>query len=70
VLEDGVYNGVGLGRGIVDFPKLLPILAQAGAKERLVFSIEVDTDNRDEEDEVHESYRYVKAWLIANGLMK
>jgi sugar phosphate isomerase/epimerase len=69
VLENGVYNGVALGRGLVDFPTLLPILARAGAKERLVFSVELDTDSRDEDEEVHESYRYLKAWLVANGLM-
>lgn len=70
VLEKGVYNGVALGRGLVDFPALLPVLAQAAAKERMAFTIELDTDNRDEDEELHESYRYAKAWLVANGLMK
>jgi sugar phosphate isomerase/epimerase len=67
VLEGGTYNGIAVGRGLIDFPKLLPILAQAGEKERLVFSMEVDTDDRDEDEEAHESYRYLKEWLIANG---
>jgi sugar phosphate isomerase/epimerase len=70
VLEKGVYNGVGLARGLVDFPAVLPVLAQAGAKERLAFTIELDTDNRDEDEELHESYQYAKAWLVANGFMK
>jgi sugar phosphate isomerase/epimerase len=70
VLEQGVYNGVALGRGLVDFPTLLPVLAQAGSKERIAFTIELDTDNRDEDEELHESYRYAKDWLVANGLMK
>jgi len=70
VLEKGVYNGVALGRGLVDFPALLPVLAQAATKERMAFTIELDTDNRDEDEELHESYRYAKAWLVANGLMK
>ncbi len=70
VLENGVYNGVALGRGLVDFPAVLPVLAQAGIKERMAFTIELDTDNRDEDEELHESYRYAKAWLVANGLMK
>ena len=69
-LENGVYNGVALGRGLVDFPTLLPVLAQAATGERMVFTIELDTDNRDEDEELHESYRYAKAWLVANGLMK
>jgi sugar phosphate isomerase/epimerase len=69
VLENGVYNGIALGRGIVDFPKLLPILVQAGAKERLILSMEVDTDNRDEDEEAYESYRYLKSWLVSAGLL-
>ena len=70
VLEKGVYNGVALGRGLVDFPSLLPVLAQAATKERMAFTVELDTDNRDEDEELHESYRYLKAWLISNGWMK
>jgi len=69
VLEDGVYNGVAVGRGLVDFPKLLPILVKAGESRRLILSVEVDTDNRDEDEEGRESYRYLKEWLVANNLM-
>lgn len=69
VLENGVYNGVALGRGMVDFKKILPMLVQAGAKERFILSVELDTDNRDEDEECHESYRYLKEWLVANSLM-
>jgi sugar phosphate isomerase/epimerase len=69
VLENGVYNGVALGRGLVDFATLLPILVQAGQSERLVLSVEVDTDNRDEDEEVQESYRYLKDWLTRNELL-
>jgi sugar phosphate isomerase/epimerase len=68
VLENGVYNGIALGRGLVDFPRLLPILVQAGAKDRLILSVEVDTDNRDEDEEARESYRYLKDWLVKNNL--
>lgn len=67
VLENGVYNGIALGRGLVDFPTLLPILVQAGSDRRLILSVEVDTDNRDEDEEAHESYRYLKDWLVRNG---
>lgn len=67
VLENGVYNGVALGRGLVDFHRLLPILVQAGSRERLILSVEVDTDNRDEDEEARESYRFLKAWLQSNG---
>jgi sugar phosphate isomerase/epimerase len=70
VLENGVYNGVALGTGLVDFEKILPLLVQAGAKERLVLSMEVDTDNRDEDEEAHKSFAYLKSWLVKNGLMK
>ena len=69
VLEDGVYNGVALGRGLVDFPTLLPILVKAGENERLVLSVEVDTDNRDEDEEARESYRYLKSWLVTQRLL-
>lgn len=69
VLENGVYNGVALGRGLVDFPNLLPILVQAGQNERLILSVEVDTDNRDEDEEARESYRYLKDWLVSNRYM-
>ncbi len=70
VLEKGVYNGVALGRGLVDFPALLPVLAQAATKERMAFTVELDTDNRDEDEELHEADGSAKAWLVANGLMK
>jgi sugar phosphate isomerase/epimerase len=69
VLENGTYNGVALGKGLVDFEQILPLLAQAGAKERLVLSVEVDTDNRDEDEEAHASFAYLKNWLVKNGLM-
>lgn len=69
VLENGVYNGVALGRGLVDFPRLLPVLVKAGEKERLILSVEVDTDNRDEDEEARESYRYLKDWLVSQGYL-
>lgn len=69
VLEEGTYNGVAVGQGLVDFERLLPILAKAGEKDLLIFSIEVDTDNRDEDEAFEESCRYVKDWLVRNGLM-
>jgi sugar phosphate isomerase/epimerase len=69
VVENGVYNGVALGRGLVDFPNLLPVLVKAGERERLILSVEVDTDNRDEDEEAYESYRYLKAWLASAGLL-
>jgi len=69
VLEEGTYNGVAVGQGLVDFERLLPILAQAGEKDTLFFSIEVDTDNRDEDEAFDESCRYVKDWLVRTGRM-
>ena len=33
VLEDGTYNGLAVGQGLVDFERLLPILARAGANQ-------------------------------------
>jgi len=39
---------------------VLPVLAQAATKERMAFTVESDTDNRDEEEELHERYRYGK----------
>ncbi len=69
VLEEGTYNGVAVGQGLVDFERLLPILAKAGERDTLFFSIEVDTDNRDEDEAFDESCRYVKGWLTRNGLM-
>jgi sugar phosphate isomerase/epimerase len=67
VIEGGTYNGVALGRGIVDFPNILPLFAQRAKNTRLVLSMEVDTDDRDEDKEAHESYRYLKEWLVGTG---
>jgi len=67
VLENDTYNGVAVGAGLVDFEKVLPLLAQAGEKEDIVYSMEVDTDDRDEDQCAHDSYVYLKKWLIANG---
>jgi sugar phosphate isomerase/epimerase len=69
VLEEGTYNGVAVGEGLVDFERLLPELAKAGEKGTFVFSIEVDTDNRDEDQAFDDSCRFVKAWLDRNGHM-
>lgn len=69
LLEAGVYNGIALGRGLVDFDSLLPILVKAGERERLILSVEVDTDNRDEDEEVDASYRYLKDWLATHKLL-
>lgn len=70
LLEDGVYNGVAVGKGLVDFERLLPVLVKAGEKERLILSIEVDTDTRDEDAESNESYRYLKQWLQSQGHLR
>ena len=67
VLENDTYNGVAVGAGLVDFERVLPLLAQAGAKEEVIFSMEVDTDDRDEDQCAHDSYVYLKSWLIKNG---
>lgn len=67
VLENGTYNGVAVGAGLVDFERVLPLLAQAGAEEDIVFSVEVDTDDRDEDQCAHESFAFLKDWLIRNG---
>ena len=69
VLEEGTYNGVAVGEGLVDFERLLPILAKAGDKGRFIFSIEVDTDNRDEDAAFDNSCAYVKQWLVKHGHM-
>ncbi len=66
-LENDTYNGVALGAGLVDFGKILPMLAQAGAKEDIIFSMEVDTDDRDEDAAAHDSYVYLKSWLKKSG---
>jgi sugar phosphate isomerase/epimerase len=67
VLENDTYNGVAVGAGLVDFERVLPLLAQAGEKEDVIFSMEVDTDNRDEDQCAHDSYVYLKDWLMKNG---
>ena len=66
-LEGGAYNGVALGQGMVDFPNILPLFAQRAENDRLVLSMEVDTDDRDEDQAAHDSYRYLKEWLVATG---
>jgi sugar phosphate isomerase/epimerase len=60
--ENDTYNGVALGDGIVDFPRILPVLARAPVDE-IVFSMEVDTDDRDEDDAADRSFAYLKDWL-------
>jgi sugar phosphate isomerase/epimerase len=67
VLENDTYNGVAVGAGLVDFGRVLPLLAQAGQKDDIIFSMEVDTDDRDEDQCAHDSYAFLKQWLIANG---
>jgi sugar phosphate isomerase/epimerase len=67
VLENGTYNGVAVGAGLVDFEAVLPLLAQRGATEDIIFSIEVDTDDRDEDQCAHDSFAFVKDWLVRNG---
>jgi sugar phosphate isomerase/epimerase len=62
VYENDTYNGVALGDGLVDFPSILPVLAQAPVDE-IVFSVEVDTDDRDEDDAAERSFAYLKDWL-------
>lgn len=66
-LESDTYNGVALGAGLVDFQQILPMLAQAGEKEDIIFSMEVDTDDRDEDATAHDSYAYLKSWLVESG---
>lgn len=70
VLENDTYNGVAVGAGLIDFEKILPLLARAGEKEDIVFSMEVDTDDRDEDRCAHDSYAYLKNWLIKTGHTK
>ncbi len=69
VLEEGTYNGVAVGEGLVNFEALLPILAKAGQDKDIFFSIEVDTDNHDEDVMFARSCLYLKKWLTANKLM-
>jgi sugar phosphate isomerase/epimerase len=66
VLEDETYNGVAVGSGLVDYGRVLPLLAQAGEKRDLVLTVELDTDDRDEDEELHKSYAFIKDWLIRN----
>ncbi len=67
VLENDTYNGVALGDGLVDFERVLPLLAQAGEKEDIIFSVEVDTDDRDEDECAWRSFTYLRDWLVRNG---
>jgi sugar phosphate isomerase/epimerase len=67
VLENGTYNGVAVGAGLVDFGQILPMLAKAGDKEDVIWAMEVDTDDRDEDQCAHDSYAYLKAWLLKSG---
>lgn len=67
LLENQTYNGVALGDGLVDFPSLLPVLAEAGETEDVVFSVETDTDDRDEDECARKSYAYLKQWLTEHG---
>jgi hypothetical protein len=43
-----------------------PLLARAPVEE-LIFSMEVDTDDRDEDEAAERSYAYLAAWLEKNG---
>ncbi|MBM4419028.1 MAG: sugar phosphate isomerase/epimerase [Chloroflexi bacterium] len=70
LLEGGTYNGVAVGAGLVDFERILPMLAEAGRERDFVFSMEVDTDDRDEDQCADDSYAYLKAWCVANGHTK
>lgn len=67
VLENDTYNGVAVGTGLVDFERVLPLLAERGATEDIIFSVEVDTDDRDEDVCAHASFAFVKAWLMRHG---
>lgn len=67
VLEHETYNGVAVGAGLVDFEQVLPLLAQAAVTDDIIFSIEVDTDDRDEDQCAHDSFAYIKRWLIQHG---
>lgn len=66
--ESDTYNGVAVGEGLVDFNRVLPELAKAGTAERpIIFSMEVDTDDRDEDEMADRSYAYLKNWLAKNS---
>ncbi len=62
VYENDTYNGVALGDGLVDFGQILPLLAEAPVEE-IIFSVEVDTDDRDEDDAADRSFAYLRDWL-------
>jgi len=64
---DTPSNGVTLGAGLVDFEQVLPLLARAGKKEDIIFSMEVDTDDRYEDECTHDSYAYLEDWLVRSG---
>lgn len=71
VLEGGCYDGVAVGDGLVDFEAALPIVAKAAANvDPFIFSIEVDTDDREEDECFRRSCEYVKGWLVRNGFLK
>jgi hypothetical protein len=59
-------NGVAVGDGLVDFERVLPLLVRAPVEE-LIFSMEVDTDDRDEDEMAERSYTYLAAWLTKHG---
>ena len=67
VFENDTFNGVAVGAGLVDFRQVLPLLAKAGQAEDIVFSMEVDTDDRDEDQCAYDSYVYLKNWLVESG---
>jgi sugar phosphate isomerase/epimerase len=67
VVENHTYNGVAVGDGLVDFEAVLPVLAATGGDAPLVFSMEVDTDDRDEDEAAERSYSYLAGWLGRNG---
>lgn len=67
--ENDTYNGVAVGDGLVDFPSILPELAKAGEKYPIIFSMEVDTDDRDEDECAERSYAYLKKWATENGYL-
>ena len=71
VLEGATYDGVAVGDGLVDFEAALPVVAQAAANvDPFIFSIEVDTDDKEEDECFRRSCEYVKGWLVRNGHLK
>lgn len=67
LFENLTYNGVAVGAGLIDFERILPLLATRGETDDFVFSVEVDTDDRDEDACAQESFAFVKDWLIRHG---